>query len=92
VLESEKNEFSIAHVPLNTRSHRAFCVSFFHLLFTCISVYIVVLLHQAINKSLAALSEVVAARAEGGHRRHVPYRNSTLTYLLQDALSGKRDA
>jgi len=43
----------------------------------------------SINKSLSALGEVVAARAAPkGTRSHVPYRNSTLTFLLQDALSG----
>ena len=40
----------------------------------------------SINKSLSALGEVVAARAS--KRAHTPYRNSTLTFLLQDALSG----
>jgi hypothetical protein len=43
----------------------------------------------AINKSLSALSEVVSARAAKGARTHTPYRNSTLTFLLQDALSGR---
>lgn len=41
---------------------------------------------QHINKSLSALGDVIAAlRSRHGH---VPFRNSKLTYLLQDSLSG----
>ncbi|XP_074824584.1 kinesin-like protein KIFC3 isoform X2 [Natator depressus] len=41
---------------------------------------------QYINKSLSALGDVIyALRARQGH---VPFRNSKLTYLLQDSLSG----
>ncbi|XP_018613495.1 kinesin-like protein KIFC3 isoform X2 [Scleropages formosus] len=41
---------------------------------------------QCINKSLAALGDVIhALRAR---LAHVPFRNSRLTYLLQDSLSG----
>ena len=40
---------------------------------------------QNINKSLSALGDVIAARAS--KQAHVPFRNSTLTYLLQDSLS-----
>ncbi|XP_070275173.1 kinesin-like protein KIF25 [Myotis yumanensis] len=39
-----------------------------------------------INRSLAALADVLAALA--ARRAHVPYRNSKLTHLLQDALGG----
>ncbi|KAG5205774.1 hypothetical protein JEQ12_019024 [Ovis aries] len=41
---------------------------------------------SCINRSLAALSDVLGALAEG--RGHIPYRNSRLTHLLQDALGG----
>lgn len=40
---------------------------------------------QNINKSLSALGDVIAARAQ--KTAHVPFRNSTLTFLLQDSLS-----
>ncbi|KAM9765885.1 LOW QUALITY PROTEIN: kinesin-like protein KIFC3 [Menidia menidia] len=41
---------------------------------------------QAINRSLAALGDVINALR--GRHAHVPFRNSRLTYLLQDSLSG----
>jgi len=37
-----------------------------------------------INRSLAALADVLGAIAE--QRAHVPYRNSKLTRLLQDSI------
>mmetsp|Transcript_91538 Transcript_91538/g.296319 ORF Transcript_91538/g.296319 Transcript_91538/m.296319 type:complete len:746 (+) Transcript_91538:103-2340(+) len=40
----------------------------------------------AINKSLAALGDVINSRASKSS--HTPFRNSTLTHLLQDSLSG----
>lgn len=40
---------------------------------------------QNINQSLSALGDVIQAR--GNKQAHVPFRNSTLTYLLQDSLS-----
>ncbi|XP_054466674.1 kinesin-like protein KIFC3 [Anoplopoma fimbria] len=41
---------------------------------------------QCINKSLSALGDVINALR--GRHAHVPFRNSRLTYLLQDSLNG----
>ena len=41
---------------------------------------------QNINKSLSALGDVVAALSQ--KNQHVPFRNSKLTFVLQDSLGG----
>ena len=44
---------------------------------------------QNINKSLSTLSDVIKALSRaGGKPKFVPYRNSTLTWLLKDSLGG----
>lgn len=40
---------------------------------------------QNINRSLSALGDVINSLGSGS--KHVPYRNSKLTFLLQDSLS-----
>lgn len=40
----------------------------------------------AINASLSALGDVISSLGKGS--KHVPYRNSKLTHLLSDSLSG----
>ncbi|XP_020273285.1 kinesin-like protein KIN-12F isoform X2 [Asparagus officinalis] len=44
----------------------------------------------SINKSLSALGHVITVLADVAHgkQRHVPYRDSRLTFLLQDSLGG----
>jgi len=44
---------------------------------------------RAINASLAALGNVIAALADAGPGKHVPFRDSKLTRLLQDSLGGE---
>ena len=45
---------------------------------------------QSINKSLSALGNVICAlgRADGAAKGHVPFRDSKLTHLLSESLSG----
>ena len=52
---------------------------------------------QNINKSLSALGDVISAlntktkdknNGHGNKSAHIPYRNSTLTHMLQDSLGG----
>ncbi|KAG2357858.1 P-loop containing nucleoside triphosphate hydrolase protein [Suillus spraguei] len=45
---------------------------------------------ERLNSKLSALGDVIAALGEKGEKgeKHIPYRNSKLTYLLQNSLSG----
>jgi kinesin family protein C1 len=42
----------------------------------------------SINKSLSSLSDVISALGAGKAATHIPYRNSTLTWLLKNSLGG----
>ncbi|BDA40756.1 Kinesin-like protein KIN-4A [Coccomyxa sp. Obi] len=44
-----------------------------------------------INKGLSALGNVIGALSEGASRKHIPYRDSKLTRLLQDSLGGNSE-
>lgn len=46
---------------------------------------------MSINKGLLELSNVINALTEGASRKHIPYRNSKLTRLLQDSLGGNSE-
>jgi len=41
-----------------------------------------------INKSLSALGLVIMSLTEGSSKKHIPYRDSKLTRILQDSLGG----
>ncbi|KAI3488555.1 hypothetical protein L1887_47429 [Cichorium endivia] len=43
---------------------------------------------QSINKSLSSLADVISALGQNKTANHVPYRNSTLTWLLKNSLGG----
>ena len=45
----------------------------------------------SINKGLLELGNVINALTEGAARKHIPYRNSKLTRLLQDSLGGNSE-
>ena len=43
---------------------------------------------KKINQSLSALGNVIAALTDKKGRKHIPYRDSKLTRILEDSLGG----
>ena len=58
------------------------CTDLYLLIFKCVVYCLIVFL--TVCYSLSAISDVLTALAE--HRNHIPYRNSTLTYLLKESI------